>query len=148
MKVILLKDVKKLGKIGDIKEVSDGYAKNYLIPKGIAEIATLAKIKEKQNLQKIQDQKHKQEIEKIQNTVNDLNGKSFTVKVKAGDSGKLFGSLTTDKIALVIKEKTGISIDKRKIMTKPIRELGKYDIDVNFKDGLKATIHLFVEKGE
>jgi large subunit ribosomal protein L9 len=145
VKVILLKDVKKLGKKGEIKNVSDGYAKNYLIPNKIAEVATEAKIKEKKNIQKLKELKKEQEIEKLKNIVDQINNRSFTVKVKAGESGKLFGSLTADKIASLIKDKTGITIDKRKISTKPIRETGKYDIEISFKEGLKATIHLFVE---
>jgi large subunit ribosomal protein L9 len=146
VKVILLKDVKKLGKKGDIKNVADGYAKNYLIPNNIAEIATEAKIKEKKNIQKLKEKKKEQEIEKLKDIIKQINDKAFTVKVKAGESGKLFGSLTSDKIASVIKDKTGVIIDKRKISTKPIRETGRYDIEVNFKEGLKATIHLFVER--
>ncbi len=146
MKVVLLKDIKKLGKTGEIKEVSDGYARNYLIPKGLAEIATTGKLKEINNLKKAEQRKKEQQLAKLKEIVNQLNEQSFTVKVKAGDSGKLFGSLTSEKIATVIKDKAGITIDKRKILTKPIKELGRYDITIAFKEDLKATIHLFVEK--
>ena len=148
MKVVLLKDVKKLGKAGDIKQVSDGYARNYLIPKGLAEVATEGKIKEIKNIKKVQNLKKEHELQKTKEMLDMIDNRSFTVKVKAGNSGKLFGSLTSDKISAVIKEKTGVSIDRRKILMKPIKELGKYDIIVDFKNNLKATIHLFVEKEE
>jgi large subunit ribosomal protein L9 len=148
MKVILLKDVKKLGKAGEIKNVSDGYAKNFLIPRKLAEVATESKIKEIKNLEKVENRKKEQELKKLKEIVEKIDGRAFTIKVKAGDSGKLFGSLTADKIASVLKERADVSIDKRKIQMKPIRELGKYDIVVDFKNDLKATIHIFVEKEE
>ena len=148
MKVILLKDVKKLGKAGEIKNVSDGYAKNFLIPRKLAEVATESKIKEIKNLEKVENRKKEQEFKKLKEIVEKINERSFTIKVKAGDSGKLFGSLTADKIASVLKERANVSIDKRKIQMKPIRELGKYDVVIDFKNDLKAKIHVFVEKEE
>jgi large subunit ribosomal protein L9 len=148
MKVILLKDVKKLGKAGEIKNVSDGYAKNFLIPRKLAEVATESKIKEIKNLEKVENRKKEQEFKKLKEIVEKIDGRAFTIKVKAGESGKLFGSLTADKISSVLKERADVSIDKRKIQMKPIRELGKYDIVVDFKNDLKATIHIFVEKEE
>ncbi len=146
MKIILLKDVKKLGKAGEIKNVSDGYAKNFLIPRKLAEIATESKIKEIKNLEKIENHRREQEQKKLKEIVEKINERSFTIKVKAGDSGKLFGSLTAEKISSVLKERADVNIDKRKIQMKPIRELGKYDIVVDFKNDLKAIIHIFVEK--
>ncbi len=146
MKIILLKDVKKLGKAGEIKNVSDGYAKNFLIPRKLAEIATESKIKEIKNLEKIENHRREQEQKKLKEIVEKINERSFTIKVKAGDSGKLFGSLTAEKISSILKERADVNIDKRKIQMKPIRELGKYDIVVDFKNDFKAIIHIFVEK--
>jgi large subunit ribosomal protein L9 len=148
MKVVLLKDVKKLGKAGEIKNVSDGYAKNFLIPKKLVEIATESKIKEIKNIEKIESRKRELEIKKLEEIAEKINKRSFTIKVKAGNSGKLFGSLTADKIASILKERVNVNIDKRKIQMKPIRELGKYDISISFKNDINATVHIFVEKEE
>lgn len=144
MKVIFLKDVKGTGKAGEIKEVADGYARNCLIKKGLAEEATAVKI----NSLKIQNQAkdfHKQEeIKALREEAKRLNGESITLSIKCGDNGKLFGSITSKEIADVLTEK-GFSVDKKKIILKdPIKSLGEFQIEVKFLPDAIAKIKLTV----
>ncbi len=144
MKVIFLKDVKGTGKAGEIKEVADGYARNCLIKKGLAEEATAVKI----NSLKIQNEAkdfHKQEeIKALKEEAKRLNGESVTLSIKCGDNGKLFGSITSKEIADVLIEK-GYSVDKKKIILKdPIKSLGEFQIEVKFLPDAIAKIKLTV----
>lgn len=144
MKIILLKDVKGTGKAGEIKEVADGYARNCLIKKGLAEEATAVKI----NSLKIQNEAkdfHKQEeIKALREEAKRLNGESVTLSIKCGDNGKLFGSITSKEIAEVLTEK-GYSVDKKKIILKdPIKSLGEFQIEVKFLPDAIAKIKLTV----
>lgn len=132
MKVIFLKDVKGTGKAGEIKEVADGYARNCLIKKGLAEEATAVKI----NSLKIQNEAkdfHKQEeIKALREESKRLNGESITLSIKCGENGKLFGSITAKEIADALTEK-GYSVDKKKVMLKePIKSLGEYQVEIKF----------------
>lgn len=144
MKVIFLKDVKGTGKAGEIKEVADGYARNCLIKKGLAEEATPVKI----NSLKIQNEAkdfHKQEeIKALREEAKRLNGESITLSIKCGDNGKLFGSVTAKEIADVLTEK-GYSVDKKKIILKDvIKSLGEFQIEVKFLPDAIAKIKLTV----
>lgn len=146
MKVILLKDVKGLGKARDIKEVNDGYARNFLIKQGYAEEATSVKINSL-NIQKGAEEYHRQEeIKALKKQAEELNGKSVVVKIKCGENGKIFGSVTTKEIADAILG-LGISVDKKKISLKdPIKNLGVYTVDVKFLPDTVAKVKVEVVK--
>ncbi|KKT89922.1 MAG: 50S ribosomal protein L9 [Candidatus Moranbacteria bacterium GW2011_GWC2_45_10] len=143
MKVVLLQDVKKIGKKGEIKDVSDGYARNFLLAKGLGVAATPAAIEKV----KQQENKQKQELEQKKDTVrklaSSLDGKAVTIKVKAKD-GKLFGSVTAKDIAASLK-KDGFDISEKAIDFKPMRELGKGEAKAVFEFGITAKISVNVE---
>ena len=140
MKIILLKDVKGTGKAGEIKEVSDGYARNCLIKKGLAEEATSVKINSLNIKKDAQDFHKKEEIKALKEQANKLNGEKVTVKIKCGENGKIFGSVTSKEIAESLSSK-GFSVDKKKILLKDgIKSLGAYSVEVKFLPDVFAKI--------
>ncbi len=144
MKIILLKDVKGTGKAGEIKEVADGYARNCLIKKGLAEEATSVKVNSL-NLKKDAQVFHKQEeIKALKEEAKKLNGETVTVKIKCGENGKVFGSITAKEIAEELSEK-GFSVDKKKVLLKDsIKNLGVYNVEVKFLPDAVAKIKVEV----
>ena len=130
MKVILLQDVKKLGKKGDVIEASDGYARNYLFPRKLAEEAT-ANALHVVNAKKENERKKKlAELEAAQKLAAELKGKEVTITAKAGENGRLFGAITNKDIAEVINGQFNLSIDKKKIVMDTIKVAGGYEIEV------------------
>ncbi len=149
MKVIFLQDVKGKGKIGEIKEVSDGYARNFLIPKGLAEEATKTRIKEaeEQNLRQSK-QKEKEKAEAIQ-LQQKLDGKTIHIKAKTGGGDKLFGAVTAKEMAQSLKEQHKINIDKKKIdLGEPIKHLGEYKVKIKVYPLLQAEIVVIVQAAD
>ncbi len=144
MKVILLKDVKGLGKAREIKEVSDGYARNCLIKQGLAEEATAVKVNSL-NIKKGAEEYHRQEeIKALKEEAKNLNGKEITLKIKCGENGKIFGSVTTKEIADAINE-LGFKVDKKKILLKDsIKNLGVYTVDIKFLPDTIAKVKVNV----
>ena len=144
MKVILLKDVKGLGKARDIKEVSDGYARNCLIKQGLAEEATAVKVNSL-NIKKGAEEYHRQEeIKALKEQAKNLNGKEVSVKIKCGENGRIFGSVTTKEIADAINE-LGFNVDKKKISLKDtIKNLGTYTVEVKFLPEVIAKVKVVV----
>ncbi len=144
MKVILLKDVKGLGKARDIKEVSDGYARNCLIKQGLAEEATAVKVNSL-NIKKGAEEFHRQEeIKALKEQAKNLNGKEVSVKIKCGENGRIFGSVTTKEIADAINE-LGFNVDKKKISLKDtIKNLGTYTVEVKFLPEVIAKVKVVV----
>ena len=146
MKVILQKDISNLGDAGDIKEVADGYARNFLLPKNLVMVAndSSKKAVEHQNkLIKIKKEKRKKESEKTIAKIKDI---VVNLKVQVGEEGKLFGSITTMDIAKELKLQ-GFEIDKRKIqLENPIKEEGEFKVAVKLEEGLSTKIKVVVEK--
>ncbi len=132
MKVILLKDVKGTGKAGEIIEVADGYARNCIIKKGLGEEATPVKINSL-NIKNKSIEFHKnEEIKALKEQAKNLNGKKVTLKIKCGENGKIFGSVTSKEIAESLLE-LGFTVDKKKVLLKdPIKNLGTYTVEVKF----------------
>ena len=130
MKVILLQDVKKMGKKGDVIEASDGYARNYLFPRKLAEEAT-ANALHVVNAKKENERKKKlAELEAAQKLAAELKGKEVTINAKAGDNGRLFGAITNKDVAEVINSQLNLSIDKKKIVVNTIKVAGTYEVEV------------------
>ena len=130
MKVILLQDVKKMGKKGDVIEASDGYARNYLCPRKLAEEAT-ANALHVVNAKKENERKKKlAELEAAQKLAAELKGKEVTINAKAGDNGRLFGAITNKDVAEVINSQFNLSIDKKKIVVNTIKVAGTYEVEV------------------
>ena len=130
MKVILLQDVKKMGKKGDVIEASDGYARNYLFARKLAEEAT-ANALHVVNAKKENERKKKlAELEAAQKLAAELKGKEVTINAKAGDNGRLFGAITNKDVAEVINSQFNLSIDKKKIVVNTIKVAGTYEVEV------------------
>ena len=144
MKVILRKNYDQLGKIGDLVEVKDGYARNFLLPRQIAYIATKGNIRaleeEKQQLAK----KEVKELEAAKETAVELENVSITIPVKVGEEDKIFGSVTSQMIADALKDKN-YDIDKRKIdLEEPIKALGIYSVNIKLHNDVNAVVKTWV----
>jgi len=144
MKVLLIKDVKGLGKAGEIKNAKDGYARNFLIPKGLAKIATPEVIKEWEKEQAIKKAKLEEEIKTLTSLKEKLENEKIIIKHKLGANGQLIGSVTNKEIAEVLKEK-GYEIDKKNIQHTAIKAPGEYNIDIKLGHSIHATLNLLVE---
>lgn len=146
MKVILIQDVKKLGKEGEIKEVSDGYARNYLIPQGLAMEATSTKLKETEEKKQRTEKRKKREETLAREIQEKLHGKILTIKARTGGGDKLFGAVTAREIADVLASDFNVTIDKKKIdMGEAIKHLGHYKIKIKIYPEIQAEIKVHVE---
>lgn len=145
MKVILLQDVKGQGKKGEVVDVNEGYARNFLVKKGLAEIATATKLNDISQKKSAADFHKAEEVKATKLLAEQIKGKSFTVKIKAGQNGKVFGSVTGANISDALSA-AGYEIDKKKIvLTQPIKTLGTYDIDLKLMEGISSKIVVTVE---
>ncbi len=150
MKVILKKDVRSLGETGDIIDVSDGYARNFLFPSNLAEVATDGALKNRErNLAVIKakaDKLHQQAVVQAEK-IKELG--QLELLVKAGESGKLFGAITTRKLADVLKEKTEIEVDRRNIsLNNPINHIGEYKMLIKLTSKVEVEIPVAVSASE
>ncbi len=145
MKVILLQDVKNIGKEGEVKEVSDGYARNFLIPKGLVLEATKANLKENQEKnERLQNRKEKEKGDAIALQAK-VDNKQIEVKAKTGAGDKLFGAITAKEIAEGLEKQHKIKIDRKKIELKePIKHLGEYTITIKIYPSVQAQIKVVV----
>lgn len=146
MKVILLQDVKGSGKKGEIINVSDGYARNFLLPKNLAAQATSHVINEKKAKDESAAYHHEQEVLAAKKTAERISGQTITIYAKAGVGGRLFGSVTAKEIANEVKKKYSLSVDKRKISIGEVKAFGGYDFDVKLMPGVITTMKLMVEE--
>lgn len=147
MKVILLKDVKGTGKAGAVAEVSDGYAQNFLIPKGLAKIATDSAINAARQAEAAEKRRKQQEAEAAKQLARELNGKKVVVKAKCGENGRLFGAITNKEIAEAASAQLGHSFDKKKVeLDGNIKELGTYDVPVRLYAETVTTLKVVIEK--
>ncbi|MDZ7836176.1 MAG: 50S ribosomal protein L9 [Alkalibacterium sp.] len=141
MEVILLKDIKGTGKKGEVKNVSDGYANNFLIKKGLAKEATSSAKKELTMKKKAQKREEQEIFEEAEKEKEVLEKNPIEIKEKAADDGRLFGSVTTKQIAKAIEKQLGIKVDKRKIsQSMPMRSLGSQKMDVKLHKDVTAEI--------
>ena len=149
MKVVLLADVKGSGKKGELVNVSDGYARNFLFPKKLAKEANAQALNELKNAEESKAFKIKQETEAAQASADKINGKSVSILAKAGQGGKLFGSVTAKEIAEAIKKQYGVDVDKRKSDTKgDMKAVGTYECEVKLYSGITATVKAVVTEKE
>ncbi len=147
MKVILLQDVKSLGKKGELVEVSEGYGRNFLLPRNIAKEANAQAMNEYKNAEN--SKKYKIDTAKAQaeSYKKQLEGKTFKMTAKAGKGGKLFGSITAKQVAEEIKKQYNISVDKRKVvLERDIKEFGTYKAEVKLYTGISAQIDIQVSE--
>ena len=146
MKVLLIKDVKSLGKAGEVKEVKDGYGKNFLIAKGFAKHATPEIIQEHKKMVAQKEAEEKAELQRLKELAKKLDKLEIVVKKKVGENGHLFGAVTKDEIANALKDEHGIEIDKKHITDKKvIKTIGEHEVDLKLGHGIHATLHVDVE---
>ena len=145
MNVIFIKDLKGQGKVGDKKNISDGYAKNFLIPKGYAIEATAANLNNLKGKQDSQQYQKEQDIKAANEMKAALENITVVIKTKSGDNGKLFGSVTSKDIADELKKQHSVSIDKKKIVLPDgIKEVGKFSVDVKLYPSISGKINVEV----
>jgi len=148
MKVLLTKDVKGVGKAGEIKEVADGYGKNFLIGKGLALAATHEVLKKYESDQKKKAAQDAAEIERLTGIKTQLADIKVTITKKLGNTGHLFGSVTKEEIADAVQAQHGIEIDKKELDAKHgIKTTGVHELDLKLGHGIHATLHVEI-KGE
>ena len=146
MKVILLQDVSKLGSKGELVEVNDGYGRNYLFPRGLAEEATTAKLKVWKELQGAEAARQEKGRLQAEETKKHLQGRQILVKVSAGEGGKLFGSVTTAQMAEALASQLKAKIDKKEIrLEEPVRQVGLFPFKVRLAPSIEAEMTLKVE---
>ena len=144
MKVILLQDVERFGKAGDVKEVRNGYGFNFLLPRGLAEFATPQAVKQRERLIAKRRKELESSVIDFKTKATELEGKSVTIKSKA-EKEKLFGSVGREEIAVALKE-AGIEVDAKIIVIeKPFKEIGTFPVEANFGHGVKAIFTVVVE---
>ena len=147
MKVILLKDIKGTGKKGDIKEVSDGYARNFLFPKKLAVAADNTAVKELNEKNKSQEIKAQKEYEAAVELGKKMEEMNVVIYSKAGDGGRLFGSITSKDIAEQLKKQHSIEVDKRKIsLDEPIRVLGSRFVEIKIHQKVVTKIRVDIKE--
>ncbi|MCR5704111.1 MAG: 50S ribosomal protein L9 [Eubacterium sp.] len=146
MQVILLQDVKALGKKGEIVEINNGYARNYILPKKLGVEANGKNLNDLKLQKQNQDKIAQEKLEAAQKLADDLKEKSITVKIQAGVEGKVFGSISSKEIALEAKKQLGLEIDKKKIVIPDaIKSLGTYNVNIKLHKDVTGTLAVKVE---
>lgn len=144
MKVILKQDVKGLGKKGELVNTSDGYARNFLFPRKLAAEANAQAMSEMKNKQNAEKFRIETETKAAKETADRISGKTIKITAKAGQNGKLFGSVTSKEIAEKLKEVFSIDVDKRKIVVDDIKQFGTYEFEVKLYQGISAKLYVSV----
>jgi large subunit ribosomal protein L9 len=144
MKVLLKNDVPKIGKKGELLDVKEGYARNFLIPNGLAVEATGGAMKQYEEDKKALERKKTKEKEEAQALAAKIKGTTITLRHKAGEEGRLFGSITSSEVAEALKQK-GFGIDKKQVtLDEPIRLVGKHEVKIKLHTEVTASLHLEV----
>lgn len=146
MKVILTQDVKSLGKKGDLVNTSDGYARNYLFPRKLAVEANSQAMTELKNRENAQKHKILVETQAAQEAADLLSGKTVNIKARAGQGGRLFGSVTSKEIAECVRREFGVEADKRKITVEDIKSFGTFPVTIKLYQGVTAEFYVMVSE--
>ncbi len=146
MKVLLLKDVYKLGRAGDVKKVADGYGRNFLIPQRLAVLATPTALKKAEHIRTEAAATRDVLNKELSGFAEKLNGLVLTFPAKAGETGKLYGSITPQMIAEAIQKKTGIELNRRQVDLEPIRTLGEHKVHLRLTMDLVPEIKVIVHR--
>jgi large subunit ribosomal protein L9 len=146
VKVILKQDVPNLGRTGEVKRVADGYARNYLIPQGMAVRATASAMKDFEHRQEVQARKHERMKKRAETLARQLTAHTLTFEVKTGETGQLYGSITNADIAEALQEEVGVEIDRRDIpLAEPIREVGEHFVPVHLMEDVEPQVRVVVK---
>jgi large subunit ribosomal protein L9 len=146
MKVMLIKDVYKLGRAGDIKKVADGYGRNFLIPQGFAVLATAGALKQAERVRKQAEVRRAEQNSELKGLADQIAGVTVTFGAKAGETGKLYGSITTQDVATAISEQTRFEVKKQQIDMQPIRNLGEFTAHVRLTMDLVPEVRIIVHR--
>ena len=145
MIVILLKDVKGTGKAGDVVKVSDGYARNMLLPKGLAKEATQGNVRNLEKQKAIAEEKHEEKKAAARKLAEKLENTTVVIRSKGGENGKLFGSITSKDIAEALESQEGLKVDKKKIdLPSPIKQTGVQKVNIKLFEGVSAKVKVKV----
>ncbi|HEX9695849.1 MAG TPA: 50S ribosomal protein L9 [Actinomycetota bacterium] len=148
MKVILTQEVRALGAPGDVIDVADGYGRNFLIPRGLARLATKGSLKQVELIRKTREVREVQTLEKAQDLRNHLQSLKVRVKAKSGDGGRLFGQVTPAAIADAIVKAGGPKVDKRRLhLDAPIKSLGMHVVHLRVHTDVEAAVNVEVQRG-
>jgi len=146
MKVLLLKDVYKLGRAGDVKKVANGYGRNYLIPQGLAVIATPGAMKQAEWIRAAADTRRVELNQELSGDAQKLAGQVLFFAARASETGRLYGSVTTRMVADEVKDKIGVEINHRQVETEPLRNLGKYTVPVRLTIDLAPELTIVIHR--
>ncbi len=146
MKVLLLKDVYKLGRAGDVKRVADGFGRNYLLPQGLAVLATAGAIKQSEHIRTKANEQRSLLNKEMDVIAKRVDGTYVTFSARASETGKLYGSITTQMIAEALSSKTGVEISRRQIDSQPVRVLGTYKVTVRLTVDLIPHVIVIVHR--
>lgn len=145
MKVILIKDIENLGNAGDVKEVANGYARNFLIPGGYVEVATKSAVERAEKVKIEKEKVAKEGLKGIEEIAEKLESVSIIIKAKADDSGKLYAAIKSKEIFKSLNDKGFKISEDRIVIEKPIKELGDYEVIINLDHGLEVRIGVVIE---
>ena len=146
MKVMLVKDVYKLGRAGDIKKVADGFGRNFLIPQGLAMLATSGALKQVDRIRSQAEVRRTEQNSELKDLAKHINGVTVVFSAKAGETGKLYGSITTQDVATAVTEKTRFEVKKQQIDMQPIRNLGEFTAHVRLTMDLVPEVKIVVHR--
>jgi large subunit ribosomal protein L9 len=146
MKVLLIKDVYKLGRAGEMKKVAAGYGRNYLLPQGLAVLATAGALKQAGKIGSQAEVRRTELNSELKDLAGHINGVTLTFAAKAGETGKLYGSITTNDVAAAIQEKTRFEVKKQQIDMQPIRNLGEFTAYVRLTMDLVPEVKIIVHR--
>lgn len=146
MKVLLLRDVYKLGRAGDVKKVADGYGRNYLLPQGLAVMASEGAVKQAGKIREKAEAERTRLNQELGSLAEQLQGLRLAFPARAGETGKLYGSITTAMIAEAIEKATGASIDKRQVDSEPVKSLGVHTASIRLTIDLVPEVTLLVHR--
>jgi large subunit ribosomal protein L9 len=145
MKVVLRDDVEKLGLKGDIVDVADGYGRNFLVPRGLAIRAEAGVVKQADAMRRNRSAREQRDREAAQAVADKLGGRTLSIPARAGEGGKLFGSITAGDIAAAVQEQFGVEIDRRRLtLDEPLKELGSVELPVRLHTDVVATLSIDV----
>ena len=147
MKVILRQDITGVGCRGDIIAVADGHARNYLLPRGLALVATDGAVQQATSMRRARDLREASDRASAHTVAETLMARSFTVKAKAGNEGRLFGSVTTADIVAALAAQSGVILDRKKVVAQPIRTTGAHTAIVRLHADVECTVKLSVVAG-
>jgi large subunit ribosomal protein L9 len=145
MKVLLLEDVDDLGLAGQVVTVADGYGRNYLIPRGLAKVASKGTLKQADQVRKAGERKRARQLADAQDLARRIEGLTLTFQARAGEKGKLYGSITTADMAQGLERELGQEFDRRKIISDPLRQIGEHSVQIRLMTDVSASLKVVIE---